>query len=118
MKRYLPMFLVCLIPALISLGHDIYLYTLEPEEDIRFASIGWIWAHYHLPSFNAFINQTDKAVLEALDPYFGIQLTLFMAALTLILPLLIAIEYFLLRLGFGKIGPKYAERRRWKKLPK
>lgn len=116
MYRYLPMFIVCLIPAMISLGHDLYLFQQNPEEGIRFASLGWIWANYSPESMQETINSMEESAIKTAEKILALKLSLALAALTIIIPGLITIEYFLLRLVFGKIGPKFMGDQKNKRL--
>ena len=110
------MFLVCLIPGLIALGHDAYLYTLSPEEGIRFASFGWAWATYHPQTLTAAFEALNEDMAKQIEFFLGFKISLVFGLLTIILPTLIATEYYLLRLIFGKIGPTTKPNKKGKNL--
>ncbi|HRQ60922.1 MAG TPA: hypothetical protein PLO23_05360 [Alphaproteobacteria bacterium] len=83
------LFLVAL-PALIALGHDIYLFYLVNEElandmdfaalsalyaedtpgrGFNFASFGFLWTHYAPDHFREFQASLDQADWDAIRPY-------------------------------------------------
>ncbi len=121
MTRYLPMFFISLIPALFSLAHDFYIYYENEAFDktLKFTSIGWTWAHYHPESLQQFIKETPPEMVEAfIEPLLTVQTTLGFASLIIIIPVLITIEYYLLRILFGWIGGSQTSHgARKKKLP-
>lgn len=121
MGRYLPMFFISLIPALFALAHDFYIYYENTDFDktLKFASIGWTWAYYHPESLRQFINSFPQETTEVfIEPLLTVQMTLGFAALAIIMPALITIEYFLLRILFGWIGGSQTTHgTRKKKLP-
>ncbi len=116
MKRYLPLFAVPALLALIALGHDAYIYYMDESFDktLKFTSIGWVWANYHTESFQEFVKTSEPEVLEAIDPFLTIQLTIALSVMIIVLPILIAAEYYLLRLLFGWIGGNQISHRRKK----
>ncbi len=81
--RGLPLILLLLIPALIALGHDIYLFyihEIEPlqvitfdnllrllQEKWKFAALGFIWTNYDVESYKMTVesvSQEDWAVID------------------------------------------------------
>lgn len=41
---------ILFLPALVALGHDVYLMTQIPEKGFMLADLGWIWDRYHKES--------------------------------------------------------------------
>lgn len=104
--RALPVFLV-LIPALIALGNDIYLFSEEYSEDItsidfvmekfKFSALGKSWTHYDIDSYKATVKSMGEdwpkldRLLELKAFYLGLGFAGFM----------IALFYFLKMFGVG-----------------
>lgn len=82
--------LLVALPAIIALGHDIYLFYLvneklandldfaaltalyaedTPGRGFNFASFGFLWTHYAPEHFRATIEPMDQATREALLPF-------------------------------------------------
>lgn len=107
--RALPVFLV-LIPAIIALGNDIYLFTevrLEDQifsidllmEKFRFSALGFIWTHYDIDSFKAAVNSMppeDWAKVDKLLTFKAFHLAIGFAVVMIVL-------FYILKM-FG-VGP-------------
>lgn len=50
-------FLVTL-PAIVALGHDVYLYYENQDRGFMFSALGWIWTQYHPESYEWTVEQT------------------------------------------------------------
>lgn len=53
-------FLLFFIPAVLSLGHDIYFYTQQPEKGFQLTDIGAFWAKYHKESHDQWKIEVNK----------------------------------------------------------
>lgn len=104
MRPYIIIFIIFLIPAMVSLAHDISLYFNNPDHDFTFVSIGYVWTQYAQGSFEAFIKAGDQTTIAFVDQVLSWKLTLAALCFGFGVPLLVACEYFILRLLFGWIG--------------
>ena len=48
MKKFL--FFIILMPTLLALGHDVYIFAQDPSKGFRFSDIGALWDKYHKES--------------------------------------------------------------------
>lgn len=92
------------MPAIFALGHDAYLYNLNPDRGFLFSSIGYIWTKYLPQSYELFIKTAEPGVVEMMELVMTQTLTKVCAILGLVLPVLVACQYMILRLLFGRIG--------------
>lgn len=71
MRKATPIILLLLIPAMIALGHDIYLFVSQLDqnqiinldtirEDFKFSALGFIWASYEPESLKTIAQSMDK----------------------------------------------------------
>lgn len=98
------MIMVLTIPALVALGHDFYLYYANPEKGFMFASLGFTWLHYSPTSYQEFFTKLSpdaaenvKFLLKQKNFFIGI-------FISVILPVMLAVQYLILRILFGGIG--------------
>lgn len=116
--RALPVFLV-LIPAIIALGNDIYLFTevrLADQmfsidllmEKFKFSALGFIWTHYDIDSYKAAVDSMpaeDWAKIDKLLTFKAFHLTIGFAVIMIIL------FYILKMFGIGPfVGDEEAEK--------
>lgn len=58
MKKLL--FVILLLPALATLGHDIYFYTQNQDKGFRLTDLGKLWDTYHKESHDQWKSKIDK----------------------------------------------------------
>ncbi len=64
-------FLLLLIPFLASIGHDVYIYTEEPEKGFRLSDIGALWDKYHKESHDQWksrVHEFSDELNEVIPP--------------------------------------------------
>jgi len=104
MQKFMPIILICSIPFLISLAHDVYLYTENQENGFLFSSLGYAWTQYDVESFKVFMRPLSEEARQKVNSFLGIKATPTLFSLIILLPLITGAEYFLLKLLFGRIG--------------
>lgn len=76
--RGLPFVLLLLVPALIALGHDVYLFYVnyaEPQgfsvdlllKEFKFSAFGFIWTTYDEESYKNFVSGADPETWASVD---------------------------------------------------
>ncbi len=61
------LFFIILLPAIFALGHDIYVFSQNPEKGLRFSDTGVLWDKYHKKSHDKWkikINEFSKSVSD------------------------------------------------------
>ena len=121
---------VLFIPALIALGHDIYLFMDQHvpntavlsldliKEKFKFSAFGFIWTHYNPESYKATAAGLDPDSWAALDSFLTIKA--FFAGLTFA-GVIIAIMVFFALFGIGPMagegGRVYSGKKKDKNAP-
>ena len=58
-----------IVPALLALGFDAYLYYKDQEEGFKLTDLGWLWIHYDEASHNYSMEQMgDKNWVQYMVP--------------------------------------------------
>ncbi len=65
MRKFI--FFLLLIPALASLGHDIYIYQQNPDKGFHFFAIGALWDKYHKESHDKWKSTVKEISNSAID---------------------------------------------------
>ena len=69
MRKFI--FLLLLLPAVLALGHDIYIFTQEQEKGLRLSDVGALWDKYHKESHDQWkvkLNEMSETVRD-LSPF-------------------------------------------------
>lgn len=66
--------IILFLPALIALGHDVYLMTQIPEKGFMLADLGWIWDRYHKESHDQWKIWLNDAGVSWAKTYIGFML--------------------------------------------
>ncbi|MEM7651268.1 MAG: hypothetical protein AAF204_04210 [Pseudomonadota bacterium] len=101
-----------LIPALIALGHDIYLFYVENLnpgvfsldlllEKFKFSAVGFIWTTYSADTYKAVVEATAPEVWAYIDPLLTVKAVV---AGLLFTGLIIFIFYILKMFGLGPMA--------------
>ncbi len=104
MRRYFSMIFLCMIPFFAAIGHDIYLFMQNAENGFQFSAAGYVWTQYSPTSYAVFMTQDRPGLIEFITGILSIKFVVLMFILGILLPILMATEYFLLRLFFGRMG--------------
>lgn len=112
MNKYVLTFLICLIPAALAFGHDVYLFTQNPDRGFLFSDMGYVWTTYEPNSYRKFIENAGPDMIADANIVLSWALTVVMLCVGVILPILVAFQYFLLRVLFGWIGGKGVQTRK------
>ncbi len=83
------------VPALIALGFDYYLYYENQEEGFKFTDLGWIWIEYHEASHNYLMEQVGN---EYWIQYIVPILKLPMAVVALIFSCIVILSMMMIKL--------------------
>ncbi len=64
------LFFILLLPAIVSLGHDVYIYTQDQSKGFRFSDVGALWDKYHKESHDQWKNKLHEAedIIGELSP--------------------------------------------------
>ena len=68
MRKFI--FILLLIPIFVSLGHDVYFYTQEPDKGFRLSALGTLWDKYHKESHDEWkstVRDMTKKVGDTVD---------------------------------------------------
>src|SRR6056297_1472723 len=107
MQRFYPTIFFCMVPFFISLGHDVYLFQQNPEYGFQLSAAGYVWTQYNPESYRSFLSQMDPETIAMVNGFLKMKMSMLMFVLGLILPGLMALEYFFLKLLFGRMGGNY-----------
>ena len=55
------------LPVLGIIGHDIYLYQMNPSKGFEFTALGFLWTKYHPESYSQAIQTLDPETWNTLN---------------------------------------------------
>ncbi len=64
------LFFIVLLPAIISLGHDVYMYTQDQNKGFGLSDVGFLWDKYHKDSHDQWKNKLHdiEGIVGELNP--------------------------------------------------
>ncbi len=104
MQRYLLTLVVLMIPALIALGHDVYLYSQNMEKPFELTDYGYIWTTYSPESFAKFMTDSNSEARSFTNILLEQKAVVVGVAYGVFLFVGMAVTYLILKLLFGSLG--------------
>jgi len=104
MQRYLTTLIILMVPALIALGHDAYLYSQNMEKPFELTDYGYIWTTYSPESFAQFMSDTKPEARGFMGMLLEQKAVVVGVAYGAFLFVGMAITYLILKLLFGSFG--------------
>lgn len=87
----LAFFVLASFPLLAAIGHDVYLYSLNPDKAFELTAAGFLWTKYHPESYKQAIDmlpaenwETINQILTFKTVYIAAVISLFFYALIII----------------------------------
>ncbi len=107
MLRHLPLLLICFLPFCACLGHDLYLFFKNSNQQFLLLSIGNIWAVYSPDTLSKFIGvlaKENESYVPKIESILEIRITLVALIAGIFVFAAIALEYSILRILFSWVG--------------
>lgn len=109
MTRYLSVVFLLMIPALLALGHDLYVnfYVEQLENNFRLSDYGYILQRYS-PEQHLQLMQYTPDIYKPYVTYMLQQKAVFVGVIYgLVMPFVLALQHFVLSLIFGGTRHRY-----------